>query len=292
VQQHGVRAATAALAATARIATAVTKGLKVVILNESYVSGSGSQRPFDVATAMKAFYGGIAAIGVLGILVALMLPSVGSAPTGARTMSNNNLKQLGLGFQIHHDVQGTLPAGVLANQAGDWLHGWHTQLLPYIELSHVYDEIDLTKSWRDPANAHALKYNIPVFLNPRRHWRLGAAPEDVNGLAASHYASNVLVIGGTRRMKFSEITDGVSQTVLEGEAADNFRPWGDPIGWRDPRFGLNQTPNGFGGSDGQTTLLLLADGSVRQVTKDVSPRVLRALFTPAGGDQEDLRDLR
>jgi hypothetical protein len=166
-------------------------------------------------------WGCLAAVGsCVVIAIWLLLPSVGGGPPGPRTMSTNNLKWMGLGFQNHHDLNNALPAGVLVDGSGQWLHGWHTQLLPYIEYSPVYDEIDLTKSWKDPANVEPLKCAIPQFLNPRRHWRLGSAPDIVDGLAASHYASNVLVVGGTRRMKFGDITDGLSNTVLPDRAVD------------------------------------------------------------------------
>ncbi len=132
----------------------------------------------------RELLGCLVAVGLFALIaIWVLLPAVNSGPPSPRTMSSNNLKQIGLGFQNHHDVKGTLPAGVLVNDAGEWLHGWHTQLLPYIEQSQVYDEIDLSKSWRDPANAQPFQGKIPIFLNPRRHVRLGKAPETVNGLA-------------------------------------------------------------------------------------------------------------
>jgi hypothetical protein len=70
----------------------------------------------------------------------------------------------------------------------------------------------------------------------------------------------------------------------------DFRPWGDPINWRDPAKGINQVHDGFGGPTGSHAVqFLLADGSVRRIGDDIDPTVLRALATPAAGDQEAVR---
>ncbi|MEJ7637756.1 MAG: DUF1559 domain-containing protein [Singulisphaera sp.] len=85
-------------------------------------------------------------ITVIGILIALLLPAVQASREAARrTHCANNLKQIGLAFQTHHDQLGYFPTA-----GGDWGSaptyingspavvaqqgaGWGYQVMPYIE---------------------------------------------------------------------------------------------------------------------------------------------------------------
>ncbi len=88
-------------------------------------------------------------IAIIGILVALLLPAVQAAREAARrSQCVNQLKQLSLGCQLHHDVQKFLPTvgwgynwvadpdrGFGLQQPG----GWHYGVLPYIEEQAIRD---------------------------------------------------------------------------------------------------------------------------------------------------------
>ena len=69
-------------------------------------------------------------IAIIGILVALLLPAVQSAREAARrTQCKNNLKQLGLALQMHHDTYNRFPAGAMNGEGSMWSY----YLLPFLE---------------------------------------------------------------------------------------------------------------------------------------------------------------
>jgi prepilin-type N-terminal cleavage/methylation domain-containing protein len=104
-------------------------------------------------------------IAIIGILLQITLPAVEMSREAARrTQCSNNLRQVALGFQSHHDTQQFLPSsgwgwrwtghpdrGFGEDQPG----GWAYNLLPYIEQGSVR-ELGVGMKDGTPEKAEAL----------------------------------------------------------------------------------------------------------------------------------------
>lgn len=127
-------------------------------------------------------------IAIIGILVALLLPSVQAAREAARRMScQNNIKQIGLAAHLYEGTRKEFPPGLKTYQekspSGRVLN-WYgnpvfAYLLPFIEQQAIYDRWDwdetmaaATKNTRDPANVRlkskeaVTAQSVPTFLCP------------------------------------------------------------------------------------------------------------------------------
>ncbi len=119
-------------------------------------------------------------MGIMGLLVALLLPAVQAArESSRRTHCLNNLKQIGLALGQYADVHKRLPpASTSGVDFGVWsyaydpdvhLHSWRSLILPFVEGQNLAVNIDYTTSSlgphnRQPAATIVQLYRCPSFI--------------------------------------------------------------------------------------------------------------------------------
>jgi type II secretory pathway pseudopilin PulG len=227
----------------------------------------------------------VVVVGIVGLLIALLLPAVRMARDAARrSQSRNNLKQLGLASYNYHDVWKCLaPGGFLMPDGRDG-HGWIAILAPYIDASPLYNQIDFERPWTDPFNRHLFRTPYQTALIPGVDHIATA-----EGYALLHYPGNPAVLHLNSSIAFDDFAHGTAHAWLLGEAVGNHRPWGSPFNWRAWDLPLNSDDDAFGGPAGATNFLL-ADGSVRLIGDDADPSVRGSLN--GGLPTPDPADLR
>jgi prepilin-type N-terminal cleavage/methylation domain-containing protein len=184
-------------------------------------------------------------IAIIAILIALLVPAAQKVREASNvTTCRNQLKQIGLAWQSHHDVFHVFPSGgtdwtksndrVLVHgkpadyNAQSW--GWLYQILPFVEQQDL---------WADPndfevASTPVQLYICPSFRGPIIRPYSQAGDTDTTQRAMCDYTAccgstqgaynGAIVpsktgfsgISGLTR-KLSDITDGTSSTLLVGE---------------------------------------------------------------------------
>lgn len=220
-----------------------------------------------------------------------------------------SLRQLWFGMGEFHDVHGVFPPGGLMDEKGKLLHGWSMLSGPYIGF--YAEGLDIKTPWNQPPNDRLYRCQLSVFCNSTIERKF--SPE---GYGLSHYSANAYLFpiqqvstavptkdwevlqiptgeeeAGKERAGWtlSKITDGEETTLLLGEAAGNYKAWGDPTNMRDPGLGVGRSLDGFGGPPGSDGgFFLMASGAVRFFSNKTDPKIMKAHGTPNGGEQVKL----
>jgi prepilin-type N-terminal cleavage/methylation domain-containing protein/prepilin-type processing-associated H-X9-DG protein len=102
-------------------------------------------------------------IAIIAVLIALLLPAVQAAREAARrSQCVNNLKQLGLAMQNYHDTVGSLPMG----RQNLPRRTWAFSILTTMEGTTLFNSINFSTDFYQPANTTAIRVNVATFDCP------------------------------------------------------------------------------------------------------------------------------
>lgn len=139
-------------------------------------------RPSRIAPRAFTLVELLVVIAIIGALVALLLPAIQAAREAARRSScTNNLKQIGLAVQSHHDTKKHYPIG--RDRFDQYGVSWAYQLLPYMELDNVFKAFNKTARVDDPKNIPAMRTPIETYACPSRRSAAADRDFDNNDLA-------------------------------------------------------------------------------------------------------------
>src|SRR5262249_28110992 len=103
-------------------------------------------------------------LGIVLLLLAMLLPAVRNAgPAAERNACSNNMKMIALAILNYADKYHELPPAYTVDANGKPLHSWRTLILPFLEEEKLYESIDLSKPWNDPANAKAFNTHMSPY---------------------------------------------------------------------------------------------------------------------------------
>ncbi len=195
-------------------------------------------------------------IAIIGVLVGLLLPAVQAARESARSSAcQNNLKQIGLALNNHHDARSFLPAGVRLPPVGytaSWVTkttrttppgwGWAAMILPYMEQDSLYASLRISQGIELDQVADKVGVYIGGFACPSDTTgpRITQHNWTFSGAAANHGMTNYVAMGLTKSVtlkqfsirtnqegegalaidtsrRFKDITDGTSKTLAASE---------------------------------------------------------------------------
>ena len=184
-------------------------------------------------------------IGVIGILMALLLPAVQKVRGSASRLDcQNRMKQLALALHAHHDALHRLPPGHRSPSTPDRLpySGWTLDVLPFVEQQPLFDQS------RQAFRAHPYPFAprhagfetvVPAFgcpadsrvssvqVSTRTNHRVGLT--SYLGVSGLNYKTKDGVLHQDSVVRFADVTDGLSNTLLLGERP----PSADlQLGWR------------------------------------------------------------
>ncbi len=192
-------------------------------------------------------------MAIIAILVGLLLPAVNAAREAARrTSCSNNMKQIGLAVLNFESAHKLLPTGgegtdPTTNQTVFTKQSLFTYLLPFMEKQTIYNQIDLSRSYRDitagatvsatapsgqtvQGNVAAALTNIPTYVCPSNPFSAQNL-RDQAGFGGTDYFATVYTDIGTDGVRNRTTRMEGALTVVGG--TDTSGSSTDPSGYVD-----------------------------------------------------------
>jgi prepilin-type N-terminal cleavage/methylation domain-containing protein/prepilin-type processing-associated H-X9-DG protein len=205
-------------------------------------------------------------IAIVGVLVGLLLPAVQAAREAARRVQCvNNLKQLALAAHNYHDTNGTLPMGCPLYRFPDvdvaLGHSIFVAMLPQLEQQSLYDAVNFSRNIYTYSNITVQSTVLNVRLCPSDGkvdnivvppYALYDIPEGKLRLSYTSYAActgpwvhltddltqlprltaqDLGLAYVNSAVRFAQVYDGLSNTILFGEHAHSLLDESSATDW-------------------------------------------------------------
>jgi prepilin-type processing-associated H-X9-DG protein len=175
-------------------------------------------------------------VAIVGVLAAMLLPAVQTAREASRrTKCAGNLRQIGLAMQNYASANGGFPPRRVMTTGQ--ICGWGAVILPFVEGTNVAKIYDRNANFYDTVNATAIGTPMEIYSCPSTESarRMTVCSTNGNttstGIAGDYFTANGVTVwwgtnttgysttplGDNDNTSFSQITDGLSSTLLVTE---------------------------------------------------------------------------
>ena len=245
-------------------------------------------------------------LGVVGAFFCVVAPiRMGSGSGVRRSLSTNNLKQIGLALSNYHEVYGRFPPPAILDRAGRPLYSWRVAILPFLEEAPLHGRFHLDEPWDSPHNRELLARMPGVFASPYpgSHAEGTTTYQGLVGPGTAFEAPGGTTLGASERSpagavfpsivrSVGDFPDGADRTLMV-VTARRAVPWSKPEdvliqpGGPPPPLGEEgmRRREAFQAGKIHGFIGLFADGSVRSIALTTPERILRALFSRNGGEE-------
>ncbi len=186
------------------------------------------------------------------------------------------LKNIGLAMHNYESATRTLPPAASVDATGTQLLSWRVHLLPYLEQGELYSRFRLNEPWNSPHNLTLLDSMPDVFRSPT-----DASTTNTTRIRLLNGPGTLYDSARRGSLKFSNITDGTSNTIFAVEAGtDKAVPWTAPDTLpitADFWSSIGQLPD-------KVLRMIIADGSIVSVPLTEPNATLYAMATGAGNE--------
>jgi hypothetical protein len=204
-------------------------------------------------------------------------------PAGAqRTVSANNLKQIGIAMHNFHDVHKRFPAADGAGKDGKPKLSWRVHILPFIEQQSLFNQFKLDEPWDSPHNKKLIDKMPKVYATPG------------SKLAEKHMTNYVTVRGKDtmfppgQATTMANLRDGTSNTAMVLEVDDEHAViWTKPDDFEPDK---DDPLKGVVGLRSGKFLVLMGDAAVLTLPDTLGKETVKAMYTRAGGEPASFRN--
>ncbi len=206
--------------------------------------------------------------------------------------------QLGKSIKTFVDVRGRFPIGTVAggDRPAKDRFSWIAEMAIQTD-NQLGPEPQWDQAWSDPLNDRFVRQPLQPFLNPLLDRQVGE-----EGYPATHFAGiagvgpsgpnlpvdhpQAGIFGYNRITRIEDIKDGLGNTMMVAGVRTHLGSWA--AGGRASIRPFTQEPyidgpDGFGTGETDGMSVVMADGSVRFLSKNTSPTVIRRMAAMADG---------